>query len=175
MNNDSIRTTVDYLFRKFDSDKNSKISFNEYLDYLRQTGSTVSGASTSQYLFNLVDVNRDGALDKNEWIEYLRKTFNVKPDTPPPTIPAAIAQIRLSNLYISEQELGRVKAIVDKVFSNLDQNGDRQLGMNELGQYFATSNLKLDAIKVFRDLDKSGDGKISWEEFAGFVIVNKLY
>lgn len=77
MNSQSILNTVEYLFKKYDADKNGKISFSEYQAYLKDTNSNITQLDTSKKLFDEMDQDKSGGLSKEEWFNYLHKALRV--------------------------------------------------------------------------------------------------
>ncbi|KAL3614203.1 hypothetical protein CASFOL_042277 [Castilleja foliolosa] len=133
-NTDELKQT----FNKFDSNKDGKISPDEYKAILKALGKVNLLTKEVQKIFEVADMDGDGFIDFNEFVEVQKKSGGVK-----------TADLHRAFQTIDKDNDGKITA--DEVHELLQKLGER-------------CSFK-DCQKMVRAVDSNGDGVIDSDEF----------
>src|SRR5450830_742892 len=160
------------LFSEFDTDSSGSVDSTELQSLLsdvsQKTGLSIS-SSTAADLLSASDSNGDGSLSANELDSALKSVL------PPPPSTLDFVQSRSSGSSNSSSSTSTTTATGqadDKLFSQLDTNGDSSVSQDELQSLLdqmasdqGNTSSALSASEVISQLDSNGDGGLSASEF----------
>lgn len=126
------------VFDKFDSNKDGKISREEYKAILKAMGKEVPLTRVVNQIFEVADLDRDGFIDFNEFVEVQKKGGGVK-------------NVDLQSAFRAFDKDSDGMISVEEVFELLKKLGER-------------CSLR-DCKKMVRAVDANGDGVIDMDEF----------
>lgn len=134
------------VFDKFDTNKDGKISQDEYNSALNVLGKGISKAEMAKS-FRFIDTDKDGYIDFKEFIEMMHDVGD-----------------------------NRVKKNdIQAAFQLFDLNGDKKISAEELMEVLRKMGEKysLDSCrKMIRGVDADGDGLIDMDEFMTMMTRN---
>ncbi|XP_044507503.1 calmodulin-like protein 30 [Mangifera indica] len=131
------------VFDKFDTNKDGKISRQEYKAALHLLGKGVAETEAAKS-FQLVDTDGDGFIDFKEFMEMMRGTG----------------------------EGASWKSDIQGAFQVFDLNGDKKISAEELMEVLTRmgERCSLDACrKMIRGVDADGDGFVDMDEFMAMM------
>lgn len=126
------------VFNKFDTNKDGKISPEEYKAILRALGKGNPLTKEVQKIFEVADLDGDGFIDFKEFVEVQKKGGGLKTDD-------------LQNAFRAFDKDGDGKITVEEVFELLQKLGER-------------CSMR-DCQRMVRAVDGNGDGVIDMDEF----------
>lgn len=133
------------VFQKFDTNKDGKISREEYMSALNVLGKGVEKAEIANS-FHFIDTDKDGYIDFKEFLEMVNNTGD-----------------------------GVKKNDIKGAFQVFDLNGDKKISAEELREVLKRMGEKcsLDACrKMIKGVDADGDGLIDMDEFMTMMTGN---
>lgn len=167
----SIGTTLDDAFTKFDTDKDGKLSYKEFMDAITSLKLNRAPPEDNYYydLLRRMDLDEDGQISKNDWEESLKPMFDrVRTLHVEEWIPAALVDMRAA-LEKNFDFITNPKSRVKSAFRKCRAEGGKvqRRGFSdwiektlEMENFSAVQKMRL-ALYV----DFNGNGKISWREF----------
>ncbi|KAL2457754.1 Calmodulin-like protein 1 [Forsythia ovata] len=126
------------VFNRFDSNKDGKISPEEYKAILKAMGKVNLVTKEVQKIFEVADLDGDGFIDFNEFVEVQKKGGGVK-------------TVELQNAFRAFDKDGDGKITAEEVYELLHKLGERY-------------SLR-DCRKMVRAVDTNGDGVVDSDEF----------
>ncbi|TXG59449.1 hypothetical protein EZV62_014022 [Acer yangbiense] len=141
-----------WVFDKFDTNKDGKISKEEYKAALKLLGNKQGSIAEAEVAksFQFVDTDGDGFIDFKEFMEMMQNNNN-------------------NNMG---GDGGEKKSDIQSAFKLFDTNGDGKISAQELMQVLKNIGEKcnLDSCrKMIRGVDADGDGLIDMDEFMNMM------
>jgi Ca2+-binding EF-hand superfamily protein len=167
----SVGTTLDDAFTKFDTDKDGKLSYKEFMDAITTLKLNRAPPEDNYYydMLRRMDLDEDGQISKNDWEESLKPMFDrVRTLHVEQWIPAALVDMRAA-LEKNFDFITNPKSRVKSAFRKCRAEGGKvqRRGFSdwiektlEMEDFSSVQKMRL-ALYV----DFNGNGKISWREF----------
>ncbi|PIN10394.1 Calmodulin and related proteins (EF-Hand superfamily) [Handroanthus impetiginosus] len=130
------------VFNKFDSDKDGKISPEEYKAVLKAIGKETFLTKQVQKIFEVADLDGDGFIDFNEFVEVQKKGGGLK-------------TMELQHAFQAFDKDNDGKITVEEVYELLTRLGEK-CSMQ-------------DCRRMVRAVDANGDGVIDFNEFTSMM------